>query len=213
MLDVLFNPDGFFREKSEDPSLVPALVILVVVGLVGVVGSLPSIQATTEALPPEAQSFAGITYVFAAVGGLVGTFVRWLLYAGAFHVVSAVLYDAEEGSLGDMLALTGWGFIPAIGAAIVSSIASYIVFSSVTFPSDPQAIAQFAQQLQNRPEFLVASLLGILFLLWQGLLWTFAVKHGRGLELREAAITVAIPVAIAVLWRLFGLLGGFGGLM
>ena len=182
----------------------PPLAILLLVGVIGILGALPSIRATAAMLPPEAQSFAAISYVVAGVSAIVGTFLRWLVYAGVFHALSSVLYDAEEGSFRDTLALTGWGFLPAIGAAIVASVAAFVVFSGTTFPSDPAAMAAFARELQNRPELLVANLLGIVFLLWQGLLWTFAVKHGRGLELREAAITVAIPVALAVLWRGFG---------
>lgn len=204
MLDLLFNPDQFFRERAEDPGMLPAVGILLVVGVVGAAGAVPSIQATFRALPAEAQSFSFVGYIGAAVAGLLGPFVRWLLFAGAFQVVSAVLYDAE-GSFRDTLALVGWGFVPAVFATIVSTVVAYVVFSSVTFPTDPQQIQAFVTELRRRPEFLVSSVLGIVFLLWSALLWLFGVKHARGLSEREAAVTVGIPVALALLWRLYGL--------
>ncbi|WP_255152488.1 YIP1 family protein [Halorarius halobius] len=203
MLDVLFNPDEFFERRSSEPGLVPPVGIMLVIGLVGAVGAVPSIQATFAALPEEAQAFSVVGYVAAAVGAFVGPFVRWLLFAGAFYVISAVLYD-PEGSFRDLFALVGWGFIPAIFGAVVSAVVAFVVFSGVTFPSDPQQIQAFVRELQNRPEFLVAALLGVVFLLWSALLWTFAVRHARGLEVREAAITVAVPVVVAALWRLNG---------
>lgn len=206
MLDILFNPDGFFRERTDDPRLLPPVAIMVVIGIIGAVGSIPAIQATFEALPQEAQGFAVVGYVSAAIGALLGPFVRWLLYAGAFYVVSSVLYE-PEGSFRDTLALTGWGFVPAIFASIVSAAVAFVVFSGVTYPTDPQQIQPFVRELRNRPEFLVSSLLGILFLLWSALLWVFAVRHGRDLPTREAAITVGIPVALVVAWRLWGVVG------
>ncbi|WP_255195836.1 Yip1 family protein [Halorarius litoreus] len=202
MLDLLFNPDEFFRQRADDPGMLPPLGILLLIGIIGAAGSVPALQATFAALPQEAQAFSFVGYISAGVGAIVGPFVRWLLFAGAFQIISAVLYDAETGSFRDTLALTGWGFVPAIFATIVSAVVAFVVFSGIAFPADPQQIQPFIRELRNRPEFLVASLLGIVFLLWSGFLWTFAVKHVRGLSQREAAITVGIPVAIALLWRL-----------
>jgi hypothetical protein len=203
MLDFLFNPDEFFRRRAEDPGMLPAVAILLVVGVVGAVGAVPTIQATFRALPQEAQAFSFIGYVSAVVGALLGPFVRWLLYAGAFQIISSALYDAEE-SFRDTLALVGWGFVPSILATAVSAVVAFLVFSSVTFPTDPQQIQAFTRELRTRPEFLVSSLLGVLFLLWSALLWVFAVKHGRDVTEREAVVTVAIPVAIGLVWRLLG---------
>ncbi|WP_435194162.1 Yip1 family protein [Natronomonas sp. EA1] len=204
MLDLLFNPDAFFRERAENPGLVPSVALLVLVGLVGVAGTLPALQATIDALPQEAQAFGTISLVVGSAFAFLGPFVRWVLYAAAFHVLSSVVYDAERGSFRDLLALVGWGFVPALLAAIVSAVVATVVFSGVTFPSDPQQVAQFSQQLRNRPEFLVASVLGIAFLLWSAFLWTFAVKHVRDLTMREAGVVVGVPVALGLVFRVWG---------
>lgn len=206
VLDLLTNPDAFFEERSDDPSLLrPALVVLLV-AVLGVVGSYPVIQATVSALPPEAGTFVTAIRVVGAVVGVVVTVVIWLLYAVAFHGIAYVLFDGD-GSFRDTFALAGWGFVPSVFASAVSAVVNFVVFSGVQFPSDPARVARFARELQSRPEFLVAGVLGIVFLLWSAFLWTFAVRHAEGLDLREAALSVAGPVAVALVLRLNGVFG------
>lgn len=206
MLNLLTDPDGFFEARADGPSLVgPSLVMLTVI-IVGGLASLPTLQRTTAAMPAEAGAFASLVYLFGAIGAVVGTLVAWLLYAGVFHVVSAVVYGAE-GGFTDTLALTGWGFVPRIPESVISGAISYAVFSGVTVPADPVRAARMMQQLTQDPLFTLASLLGIVFLLWSALLWTFAMRHGRDLTLRQAAVTVAVPVSVGLALDILGLVG------
>ncbi|MFB6353256.1 MAG: YIP1 family protein [Halobacteriales archaeon] len=206
MLNLLTDPDGFFEERADDPSLVgPSLVMLTVI-VVGGLASLPTLQRTTAAMPAEAGAFASLVYLFGAIGAVVGTLVAWLLYAGVFHVVSAAVYGAE-GGFTDTLALAGWGFVPRIPEGVISGAISYAVFSGVTVPADPVRAARMIQQLRHDPLFTLASVLGIVFLLWSALLWTFAMRHGRDLTLRQAAVTVAVPVSVGLALDLLGLAG------
>lgn len=205
VLELLTDPDSFFERRENEPGLLAPAVIVLLLGVISALGGIASVRATFQAvLPSDMQAIAGVAYVFVGIFGLLGALVVWTVYAGLFHVISAVLYDGE-GEFTTTFALTGWGFLPGIVSAVVSAVATFLVFQSVTFPSDPQQMAAFARQLQSRPELLAASLLSLVFLLWQAFLWVFAVKHARRLGLREAAITVAIPVALAVVWRLYQL--------
>ena len=61
-----------------------------------------------------------------------------------------------------------------------------------------QAATQYIQQINSGPLVTLAAVLGIVFTLWSGLLWTFAVKHARQLSTRNAAITVVLPVLIGL---------------
>ncbi|MFC7226907.1 YIP1 family protein [Salinirubellus salinus] len=206
MIALLTNPDAFFEARHESPSLLGPALVVTLVGLAGVVGSYPILQATLTALPAEAGAFVTAIQVFGAVFALVATYVIWLLYAVAFHVVGSVAFDAS-GEFRTTLTLVGWGFVPAVFGAIVGAGANFVVFSGVRFPQDPQAVQSFVQQLQSRPEFLVSGLVGIVFLLWSAFLWTFAVRHAESLGLREAGLTVAGPVALALVLRLNGIFG------
>ena len=206
VLDLLTNPDAFFADRSDDPSLLGPAGVVLLVAVVGVVGSYPVIQATISALPPEAGPFVTVIQVVGAVVGVAVSFVVWVLYAVAFHAIGYVAFDGD-GSFRDVLALVGWGFVPAVVGSLANAVANFVVFSGVQFPTDPTQVGRFVQELQSRPAFLVAGVLGVVFLLWSAFLWTFAVRHAEGLPLREAALTVASPVAVALLLRLNGVFG------
>lgn len=206
VLQLLTNPDSFFERRAAEPSLLAPALVVTLVGLLGVVASYPVLQATLSALPPEAGTFVTVIQVFGAVFAIVATFVVWVLYAVAFHVVGSVAFDAN-GEFRDTFALVGWGFVPAVFGAAIGAVANFLVFSDVRFPQDPQAIQSFVRELQSRPELLVAGLVGIAFLFWSAFLWTFAVSHAESLGLRESALTVAGPVALALLLRLNGIFG------
>ena len=154
-----------------------------------------------QALPGDAVAFSGLAYVLGLAFALVVPYVFWALYAGAFHAISAFVFDGR-GSFGRTLSVTGWGFLPGIVGTGVTAVVSFTVYRSITIPADPQRAAAVAARIQSDPLVMLASALGIVFLLWQAFLWTFGVRHARGISLRDAAITVAIPVAVAFLWRL-----------
>lgn len=212
MIDLLTDPDGFFAERADSPSLTGPTLVVLLVAVIGIAGSLPVLRASTAALPDEVGFIGTVIYASGVIGGVIGVLIVWLLYAVAFHAVSAAGFGAE-GSFRDTLALTGWGFVPRIPEGLISAGVTYVVFSGVTFPSDPMQASRFVQQLRNDPLLEVTAWLGLAFLAWSAMLWTFAMRHGRGLTLREAGITVAVPVGIRLLLFLLGRVGAFASLL
>jgi hypothetical protein len=204
-LSVLTNPDGYFEGASDDPSLLAPALVVTAVGLVSAVASLPVFRTVQSALPPDAAGFANVVLAVSVVGGFLAVFVFWVLYTVLFHVIATVGFDGG-GSLSDLLAFVGWGYLPGILNAAVSGVVTYLVYQNVTPPSNPQQVRAFVQSVRNQPEFLVASVVGIAVLLWQGFVWTFAVHHSHDLDLRAAAITVAVPVGLQLCWQLYNLL-------
>jgi hypothetical protein len=53
--------------------------------------------------------------------------------------------------------------------------------------------------ITHSPVFQLTSLAGIIFLLWSANIWVYGLRYSRGISLRHAAITVAIPVAVLIL--------------
>lgn len=206
MRTLFTDPDEFFAERAPEPTVKYPVAVVLLVGFVDVLASIPVLQMTIRAMPGAPGTFSSLAYVSGIVGGFVGALLVWVAHAGAFHIISDVVYDGS-GSFRDTLAVTGWGFVPAIFAGLVSAVVAFVVFGDATVSgvSGAGEVQAFVEELQNRPEFLLASVLGIVFLLWQGVLWAFGVMHVRDLTLREAGITVAIPVTIALLFRLFGM--------
>lgn len=212
---VLTDPESFFRERESDPSLLRPALVVAVAALVGAAAGFLQWQAMQDlysSIEGPAGQIASVAGVFGIVGGLVGPFVAWILYAGVFHGISA-LFDGE-GAFTDTLALVGWGFVPSILGGLVSLAITYYRFNVVGFTvpqtTDPQAMAEFSQEVSSGPLVTLDSGLGILFTLWSAFLWMFAVKYARDLDTRNAAITVAIPVAISLLLSLWGLVTSLG---
>lgn len=203
--DLFAFPDEFFEDVAEDGGLLRPTLVVVVLGVVSAVSGIPVAQATVRALPQQAQAFSGIVYVSAIVGGLVGPVVVWLIYAGVFHGISSLAFDGD-GSFGTTLAVTGWGFVPAVLSAAISGVLGWYALRTIGIPTGPAQLSTFLAQYYANPFVVVGTVISVVFLLWQAYLWTIGLQHARHLSRRDAAITVAIPVAVALLFRLYGLL-------
>jgi hypothetical protein len=213
-LTVLTNPDRFFDRASDDPSLLPALGVVLVVGVVGAIAAVPFFQLFQQMLPEEASGFSSIIAVFSIAGAFIGALIGWVVLTAVFHAISAVAFDGE-GDFSTNLAYVGWGHMPGIIGGVISAALNFYGLQNITPPSniEPQQMQGWIQSIQSDPIFQVATGVGIVFLLWQGFLWTFAVKHARNLTLREAAITVGVPVGLWALWQVFNLVQPGTGLV
>lgn len=205
---LLTDPRSFFRERADDPSLLFPAVIVALLGVLTAATTIPSTRATMTAMPPEVQGFGTAALVIGAAVAFVIAFILWLIFAGIFHAISSVAFGGE-GGFTDTLAVTGWGYVPRLLSAAVNFVAAYVVYSGVDFSSaqgDPQAISQTAQQLSNDPLLMTASIVTIAVTLWSGALWTFGLAEVRNIEVREAAISVAIVVLGSVGMSVWGLI-------
>lgn len=202
--DLLTDPDSFFRDVADDAGLRGPTLVVGFLGVVSAVGGIPVAEMTATLLPPEASAFAGFTYVTTVIGGFLAAFVVWLVYAAVFHLVSSLAFDGD-GPFSRTLAVAGWGLAPAVPVGIVSGFLTYLALRGMGLPSGPEGGMAFLAQYQSSPYVLAAGVLGILSLLWQASIWVYGVKHARGVALRDAAITVAVPVGIALVWRLYNL--------
>lgn len=203
LADVIIHPDRFFAERSEEPLLLAPFIVVFVAAVTTVAGTIIVFTEITSAMPSEVQAFSTVILTFGALGSFLGTFLMWFLMAGAFHSIS-IIFDGE-GDFRTVISLTGWGFVPAIVAGLISTFVAMFVYQSVIFPQDPQKLQLFVEQLKGRPELVTANVLRIVFYVWQGFVWVFAIRHARDLDLRDAAVTVFVPVLAVVVWTVLNL--------
>ncbi|MFB6133878.1 MAG: YIP1 family protein [Halanaeroarchaeum sp.] len=201
MITVLFEPDRFYHELPRDAPGIPALIVLIS-GLVNTLGTAFLIAASWSTIT-SAGPFVTSTYLLGLVYKVGGGFVTWLLYAGAFHLIS--LAFGGDGEFRTVVAYVGWGFIPIILAGLGNAIVIGYVTWETRFPSDPTQLGPFVHQLTDGSLFATLELVGLALSLWSGLLWIFGVKHARNVSTRQATLTVAIPLSIGVLWNLGGI--------
>ena len=210
--ELLFTPDRFFREQGKEPiHLIPPALLVGILGITSAGSAILVTQLTIQILPADAQQFAGIVLAIAAVGGFITSFLMWLVASIIFFAFSAAF--KRTGTLKRTMEFTGYGFLPMIFGALVNLYFMYDVVSSVKIPqvSDPMLLQEALQGLMSHPSFQLASVVGVLFLLWSANLWIFGLKYAREITTRNAAIAVLVPVGIYILYTLFNLLTLFGG--
>jgi hypothetical protein len=204
MLEVLTDPNGFFKRKSNDPiEFKTPLVIILIMAALGAIIAVVTMQNVMRALPEEAAAFASIGMVFGVIGAVLGTLIMWAVYTAIFYVIS-MLFNGE-GSFKRVMEFVSYGYIPSIIGSIFSVFYTLRAYSNIDF-SDPN----LQNTLMADPTLKIATVVGIIFTLWSANIWIFALAHSRNLSVRNAAITVGVPILIYVLYialiqlRIFG---------
>lgn len=211
-LRVLFDPGRFFEGcMQREPSLkVPALIALAI-GVIGAVSAALMANMIVGILPAEGQGLGVIVVGFAVAGGLIGGFLTWIAYGIIFYIISMIFKG--EGSLARTLEVTGYGFLPQIFGGIIGAFISYQIISNLTIPiaRTPEEITAVTENLTGMlvsdPLAQVAALVSIIFLIWSANIWIFGLKHARNLSMRDAILTVGIPVGLYILYTLITLAG------
>lgn len=201
--DIFTDPDRFFSRKTTEGGFKGALAVV----LAAAISNALSNFATMLQLQTQApQGAGGVIIVGQLVGSVVavlGILVTWVVFAGLFHLIS--IYFDGDGQFREVVRLTGYGFVPFIFMGVISGVINFFVYQGVSLPRSPEGITTFVQQTQSGPLFVLLSVISIVFVVWRGFLWMFAVKYARGLTIRQAAITVGIPVGISILASVVGL--------
>jgi hypothetical protein len=214
---LVTDPDSFFRDRRDAPSFAGPVLIITAIAVLGVGSAIVSIRATSELMSQMmAESDAGqgvqtFVQAFQLIGVVIGfvlTYVIWVVWTAIFYGITAI-FDGT-GKFTTTLKLVGWGFVPSLVGSVLNFFINVYRFEirgfDVPANAGPQAAQQFSQQISSGPLVALSAVLGVVFTLWGGLLWTFAVKHARQVTIRNAAIAVALPV-------LFGLGGSFWSLV
>ncbi len=208
MIEILTNPNKFFEaKKEEEVSLkIPALIVLII-GIISGIGAYFMGGLTAEmlsgTLPPEAQAFLSFIPISTAITAVIVSFIIWVVFAAIFFGISCIFKG--EGKFKRTLEFVGYGYIPMIISGIIGAIFIYNIVSTAQIPvvTDPAKMAEAFEPLLKSPMMQLSYAISILFMLWSANIWVFGLKHARNLTTKNALITVAIPVAVYVLWTIY----------
>ncbi|WP_406658227.1 YIP1 family protein [Methanolobus sp. ZRKC2] len=202
MLEVLTNPNGFFKRKSnEDVEFKTPLIIIAILAIVGAISAFIITQSIMGTLPEEAAGFAAIGAAFGAIAAFVMTFIMWIVFSGIFYLISMIFHG--EGDFKRVLEFVSYGYIPSILNSLISTYFTSNLYSNIDWATqDPQALQE---TLLSDPSLQIAGIIGILFTLWSANIWLFAMVHSRNLSVRDGAITVGIPILIYIIYTLYQL--------
>lgn len=203
--DLITNPNSFFETTVDSFTLSHSFVIVLLTGLV--LFTVPVIIVTWGAAN-LAGGLANFAYLGMIVSGLVyfiSLFVMWFVNTGIFYTVT-LLFDGE-GDFRTLLQYTGWGYVPTLASAVLISVTVYHLVHQFPSPESISGMVAFQQKLQTNAIYFNIKLIAVVFELWRGFLWVFAVKHARNITQRQSVLTVAIPVILSVFWNLGNLTG------
>ncbi|WP_052299978.1 YIP1 family protein [Ferroglobus placidus] len=122
-------------------------------------------------------------------------------------------YVDGKGSFRRAFEFTGYGFLPSpIGSAIIIPMSVNYILNAKT----PKiSIAQLqnpdvmrAVMLHVLPKDLVYSnlIINLAVTVWSLVIWSFAIKHSREIEFRNAFITALIPTVLFGIYQVWSLL-------
>ncbi len=200
MLEVLTNPNSFFEKKmSEDISFKIPIAIIFVIGIIGAVNAISMTQKIMAELPSDAAQFASYGAIFGVVGAIIGVFVMWVIYAVVFYAISLVFKG--EGEFKRVLEFVGYGFIPSIASGVIGLIVMTMALPMIEFSIDNPELLQ--QSLMSNPMLQASAIIGIIFTLWSANIWIFGLMHSRNLSIKNAIITVGVPVGLSLIPTLY----------
>ncbi|MDD1663428.1 MAG: YIP1 family protein [Methanomicrobiales archaeon] len=198
ILLLFTDPDGFFRREPKEWSdlKIPAVIVLISGILSAIAGYLVT-RVLSGIFPEGMQEISSILPIMgfaAAAGALVTVFFMWAAYTAVFYIISMIFMG--KGTFTRTLAAIGYGFLPtAIGGLIDLIILwTYLPGIHVSPVKDIIDIQSATTALTQSPVLQMTGLISIIFLLWSASIWIFGLRYSRELTLRNAAISVGLPI-------------------
>ena len=198
VVELITEPSEFFEDETDQQRLLIPVAIVLVAGIAHNLNTILTLPLMSRVLSGHARAIAQSITVIGVVGGTVGTFVLWFIYAGSFYTLS-IIFDGK-GRFRKVIFYTGWGFLPLAVHGLISGIAfQYTLSIAGSVPQNPQEFEMFIQSLGRRSPMIAAASSRFLFLGWQTVLWTYALRNSRRLTPRQALLTVSGPVIVTAL--------------
>jgi len=200
--DVVFDPDSLFSRGTDQMPLWQPTLIVFLLGIVNVIPSLLIATRVETAVEGLSQTAIGVAQGIGVLFGFITVFVLWLIFTGVLHGISA-LAGAGRGSFRQTFRYTGWGFLPSVLGGVLNAYATWQALRRI--PASTPA-PELSAELQSITIVQITTGVGMLFIVWQGFIWAFALSHCRGLTLRRSAVVAAVPVFAQLGFSIWGLL-------
>jgi len=218
--EVLLRPRQAFKNIAAQsgsvwltPMLILTLTALVRVLLAGSIRQAAAASGNIT-LPPDFQWYSPeqqaqlmqamqamqgpvFTYVFPALGALLGVWLGWLVVGGLLHLVLTLL--GGRGDTGGAMNVVAWASLPFALRDLVRSAAMLVERQLIQNPGLSGFVSQSADGSSGWLLFL-ASLLGLvdLYLIWHLILLVTGVRATNGLAPSRSAGGVLIVILLVL---------------
>ncbi len=207
MLEVLTNPGEFFESKmKKEADFKPPVMIIGIMAIISAISAYIVAGTIVGSLPSDAASFAQIGMIIGAIFAIIVVFIMWAIYSGIFYLLSMIF--GGQGNFKRVLEFVAYGFLPSILGSVISLILTSKAYSSFDFSiTDPELLQK---TMLSDPYIMASSVIGILLTLWSANIWVFAMIHARNLTVKNALITVGIPMGLYVIYMAYTLYQALG---
>lgn len=216
-IDLLVNPNRFFQQALGDTEQLkmPGLVVLAA-AILGAAAGYFAGSLSARMLDTAMGGMGSIILIVAVLAAFVMTFVVWVVWAGVFYLIGRAFKGT--GSFNRCLEVAGYGYLPQVIGAVITVILAFEYLPRVAVPSltsaaltNPEQIQAATLALTTDPAMVqftqLSGIVAIVFLLWSANCWIFGIRQVQKLSLKNAAITVGIPVILFVIFQLYKLAG------
>lgn len=203
MMQVLTNPREFFENKiKEDPDFKQPLMIIGAMAVISAISAYIIASKLIGNLPSDMASVAQIGAAIGAIFAIISVFIMWLVYSGIFYGISLVL--SGQGTFKRVCEFVAYGFLPSILGSVLSLVLTSKAYSSLDLSVQDPALLEKA--MFSDPYIMASTVIGILLTLWSANIWIFAMMHARNLTVKNALITVGVPIGLYVIYMIYTLL-------
>jgi hypothetical protein len=213
--DILLNPSAFFLDVTgEKENFTLPIIIVLASGIVAAGYGYLLGGLTARMMSGAVPGIEMIITLSSAIGALIGAFIFWLIWTGVVFLISAAFKG--KGSFKRTLQITGYGFLPQVFGSLISLIAAFEYIPRIVVPQmtaatmqDPVVMQATISALMHDPAMLeltqITTVITIVFLLWSANIWIFGIQHARGISIRDAALSVGIPVVLYIAYVVYTL--------
>jgi hypothetical protein len=211
--EVLIKPGEFFKAASAETESfkIPGLILLAL-GIVSAINAYLIGGLTGKMMAGLMPGMESIIAISTIIGAFLGIFVFWVVWAGVFYLVSSLFKG--QGTFKRSLEFVGYGYLPQIFGAILTSIVVLQYIPRVIVPritsaatQDPQMIQEAVKSLMHDPAMMemtqITTIISIVFFLWSANIWIFGMQNARNLSSRDAALCVSVPVVAYILYLVY----------
>lgn len=208
MLEVLSDPGGFFEGKiKEEIDLKPPYAVIGTVTLLTLINAFILMRELMGNLLSDVPTIVQLIVItLGLMVTMASGMIVWLMISGLFYVFSWLL--AGQGKFTRVLEFVAYGFLPFIFSSAISMVLMISMCSFSDFAmNDPQAIEK---AMLKSPYMIVSNAISIILALWSANIWVFAMIHSRSLSIKNAMITVGIPIGLYLIYMLYTLYQAIG---
>lgn len=200
MKEVFFDPKNFFERT--DPGLSGPIMVVAIAGLASLLASaLPATYMTSQLSGEQAETMRLVMIALGGLGGFIAPFLIWGLVAGFGHVIS-IKYGGT-GEFAETATYTAWGFIPFIIGYAFMAITRYAAVQQITPPSTVDEMQVVGAEVSQFALYRAGGVIIAVLTLWSAFIWAVGVHESRGIELREAMLSIAVPVVLVLSYQIY----------